>query len=48
MLVTGGEAIRNGDFFTAAAPVESEDGEADAEDEADPDSDAEVQHDAAE
>lgn len=45
MLVTGGEAIRNGDFFTAAAaPEEAEDGEA----EADSDDEAEVRHDAAE
>ncbi|SFT26424.1 hypothetical protein [Methylobacterium sp. yr668] len=42
MLVTGGEAIRNGDFFTAAAAdEEAEDGEAD------PDEEAEVRHDAA-
>lgn len=45
MLVTGGEAIRNGDFFTAAAPDGTEDG--DAEVEADPDTDEEVRHDAA-
>jgi hypothetical protein len=43
MLVTGGEAIRNGDFFTAAAPEGAEDGDA----EADPDADEEVRHDAA-
>ncbi len=43
--MTGGEAIRNGDFFTAAAaPEEAEDGEA----EADSDDEAEVRHDAAE
>ncbi|MDE3749509.1 hypothetical protein [Methylobacterium radiotolerans] len=46
MLVTGGEAIRNGDFFTAAAaPDGAEDGEAGVE--ADPDADEEVRHDAA-
>lgn len=46
MLVTGGEAIRNGDFFTAAAaPDGTEDG--DVEVEANPDTDEEVRHDAA-
>ena len=46
MLVTGGEAIRNGDFFTAAALDGAADGDAEAE--ADPDADEEVRHDAAE
>ncbi|MGT2488054.1 hypothetical protein ACU4GA_23315 [Methylobacterium oryzae CBMB20] len=46
MLVTGGEAIRNGDFFTAAAaPDGGEDGKDGVE--ADPDADEEVRHDAA-
>ena len=45
MLVTGGEAIRNGDFFTAAAaPDGAEDGDAEADPEAD---EEEVRHDAA-
>ncbi|KAA0110049.1 hypothetical protein CIW48_31205 [Methylobacterium sp. P1-11] len=43
MLVTGGEAIRNGDFFTAVVPDEAENGEAEAE----TDPDAEIRHDAA-
>ncbi|WP_331314199.1 hypothetical protein [Methylobacterium mesophilicum] len=46
MLVTGGEAIRNGDFFTAAAaPDGAEDGEGEVE--TDSDADEEVRHDAA-
>ncbi|WP_457105408.1 hypothetical protein [Methylobacterium sp. P5_C11] len=44
MLVTGGEAIRNGEFFTAAA---APDEAADDETEADPDTDAEIRHDTA-
>ncbi|MGU3480073.1 hypothetical protein [Methylobacterium sp. D48H] len=46
MLVTGGEAIRNGDFFTAAA---ASDGTEDVEGEVETDSDAdeEVRHDTA-